>query len=60
MVLYGLSSISCLIAVVIAIGDYRITLALLMILLVIILMLAVYGKRTDKEPDKKIDTKTSK
>ena len=60
MVLYGLSSISCLIAVVIAIGDYRITLALLMILLVIILMLAVYGKRTDKAPDKKIDTKTSK
>ena len=60
MVLYGLSSISCLIAVVIDIGDYRITLALLMILLVIILMLAVYGKRTDRKSDEKTDIETNK
>lgn len=49
VVLYGLSSISCLIAVVIAINDYRITLALLMVLLIIILMMFVYGKRTDRK-----------
>ncbi len=48
MVLYGLSSISCLIAVVIALNDYRVTLALLMVLLVIIMMILVYGKRTDR------------
>ncbi len=47
VVLYGLSSISCLIAVVIALDDYRFTFALLIVLLVTILMIAVYGNRTD-------------
>lgn len=48
MVLYGLSSISCLIAVAVALNDYRVTFALLVILLVIILMVGVYGNRTDR------------
>ena len=46
VVLYALSSVSCLIAVAIALDDYRFTLSLMLALLVVIMMLVVYGKRT--------------
>lgn len=46
IVLYALSSVSCLIAVAIALDDYRFTLSLMLALLVVIMMLVVYNKRT--------------
>ncbi len=46
VVLYALSSVSCLIAVAIALDDYRFTLSLMLALLVVIMMLVVYDKRT--------------
>ncbi len=46
VVLYALSSVSCLIAVAIALDDYRFTLSLMLALLVVIMMLVVYNKRT--------------
>ena len=46
VVLYLLSSFSCIIAVAIALNDYMFTLTILIALIVLILMLGVYTKRT--------------
>ncbi len=46
IVLYALSSVSCLIAVAIAFDDYRFTLSLMLALFVVIMMIMVYSKRT--------------
>lgn len=48
MILYGLSFISAIIAILIAIKDFRATIVVFIFFLVLLLMLYVYGSRTNK------------